>query len=108
MQQAVGLEASTPKHAVTPAPTIPANELLGDLLLELDRPAAALEAYGTALRSTPGRFNSLVGAARAARRSGDSGLAITYYRALRELAAPDSRRPELREADTFLNGRLDI
>ena len=45
MEQAATLEASAPKPPVTPAPTLPARELLGDLLLELDRPADALSAY---------------------------------------------------------------
>ena len=34
MSQAAELEASTPKHPVTPAPTLPAYELLGDLLIK--------------------------------------------------------------------------
>src|SRR6185295_7813713 len=45
MREAVELEAITPKHAVTPGPTIPALELLGDLLLEQRRPMDALQAY---------------------------------------------------------------
>jgi hypothetical protein len=39
MREAAELEASTPKHAVTPGPTLPAYELLGDLLLEQGQPA---------------------------------------------------------------------
>ena len=105
MQQAVDLEARTPKHAVTPAPTLPAAELLGDLLLELNRPEAALEAYRSSLESSPGRFNSLAGAARSADRVGDATLARTYYRQLKETAAPDSRRKELAEAVAFLERR---
>ena len=45
MRQAADLEASTPKHAVTPGPTVPASELLGDLLQEQRHPAEALVAY---------------------------------------------------------------
>ena len=33
-QEAADLEAATPKHPVTPGPTLPAAELLGDLLME--------------------------------------------------------------------------
>lgn len=65
MREAVRLQEATPKHPVTPAPTLPAQELLADLLLELGRPAEALEAYARSLRSRPGRANSLAGAARA-------------------------------------------
>jgi tetratricopeptide (TPR) repeat protein len=60
MRQAVELER-TPKHAVTPGPTIPASELLGDLLLAENRPAEALEAYQASLKAYPGRWNSLAG-----------------------------------------------
>ncbi len=42
MREAAELEASTPKPAVTPAPTLPAHELLGDLLMEQKHPADAL------------------------------------------------------------------
>jgi tetratricopeptide (TPR) repeat protein len=101
MEEAVRLEANTPKHPVTPAPTLPASELLGDLLLELDRPAEALHAYRSSLHASPRRFNSLLGAARAARRMGDSALAITYYRDLGAMAVPGSTRPELAEARAF-------
>ncbi|HEY9449564.1 MAG TPA: hypothetical protein VIQ60_07405, partial [Gemmatimonadaceae bacterium] len=69
MREAAELEASTPKHAVTPGPTLPAYELLGDLLLEQKQPAEALVAYRRSLELYPRRFNSLLGAARAARAS---------------------------------------
>ena len=66
MRQAAALESSTPKHAVTPAPTLPAEELFGDMLLEQRRPTEALDAYQRALTLYPGRLNSKAGAARAA------------------------------------------
>ncbi|HEU4516961.1 MAG TPA: hypothetical protein VFR77_06625, partial [Steroidobacteraceae bacterium] len=53
MQRAVEVEVSTPKHAVTPAPTLPAPELLGDLLMELKRPGDALAAYERSLELYP-------------------------------------------------------
>jgi tetratricopeptide (TPR) repeat protein len=69
MREAAEIEAATPKHAVTPAPTLPAYELLGDLLMEQKRPAEALAAYKRSLELYPRRLNSVRGAARAARRS---------------------------------------
>jgi tetratricopeptide (TPR) repeat protein len=45
---------------------IPVREQLGDMLSELGRPAEALTAYEATLAARPGRFNSLLGAARAA------------------------------------------
>jgi tetratricopeptide (TPR) repeat protein len=101
MQAALALETETPKHPVTPAPTLPAAELLGDLLLELDRPDAALEAYELSLRRTPNRFNSLVGAARAADRAGDVERALEHYRRLQAIVVPGSARPEMAEAERY-------
>ncbi len=72
MREAAELEASTPKHAVTPGPTLPAHELLGDLYLDMGRPADALSAYRRAMELYPRRFNSLLGAALAARALGDA------------------------------------
>ena len=65
MRQAAALESSTPKHAVTPGPTLPAEELLGDMLMEQGRAAEALAAYQRALNLYPNRYNSRLGVARA-------------------------------------------
>lgn len=65
MRQAAALEAATPKHAVTPGPTLPAEELLGDMFVEQGRPADALAAYRRASSLYPNRLNSTLGAARA-------------------------------------------
>jgi hypothetical protein len=70
LREAAALELATPKHAVTPGPTLPAEELLGDLLLELHRPADALAAYRRSLELYPGRRNSRRGAEQAARMEG--------------------------------------
>jgi tetratricopeptide (TPR) repeat protein len=103
MREALALETDTPKHPVTPAPTLPAAELLGDLLLELARPEAALEAYELSLRRTPNRFNSLVGAARAADRAGDVERALEHYRRLLAIVVSGSMRPEVTEAERYLD-----
>ncbi len=47
------------KHAVTPGPVRPARELLGDLLMEMDQPKEALDAYQKVLAVAPGRRNAL-------------------------------------------------
>ena len=65
MREAAELEASTPKHAVTPGPTLPAPELLGDLLMEQKQPAEALAAYKRSMELYPRRFQRPAG-----RRSG--------------------------------------
>ncbi len=102
MQQAVELESRTPKHAVTPAPTLPAGELLGDLFMAQSRYREALEAYRQSLNRYPRRFNGLLGAARAARATGHDGTALSCYRTLLEVAAPGGGRPALEEARAFL------
>jgi tetratricopeptide (TPR) repeat protein len=98
MREAAELEAATPKHAVTPGPTLPAYELLGDLLLELKRPAEALAVYKQSLDLYPRRFNSLLGAARAARASGDDATARAFYRQLLDVARGTTRSAALDEA----------
>jgi tetratricopeptide (TPR) repeat protein len=97
-QEAAALEAATPKHAVTPGPTLPAAELLGDLLMEERRPQEALAAYRRSLAAYPRRFNGLLGAARAARAAGDEAGARTLYGELLAVAVPDSSRAGLEEA----------
>lgn len=102
MRQAAQLEESTPKHAVTPGPTLPAHELLGDLLLEQNQPAEALAAYQRSLELYPRRFNGLLGAARSAHALGDEPLARAFYRQLLETANKGTRQPALREAERNL------
>lgn len=105
MNQAAALEAATPKAAVTPAPTLPAVELLGDMLMEQHRAPEALGAYTRSLALYPNRFNSLLGAARAARGAGDTTHARTLYAALLTVAKGGTRRPPLREARRYVARR---
>ena len=102
MREAAALEAATPKHALTPGPTLPAEELLGDLLMAQRQPEEALASYRRSLASYPKRFNSVLGAARAARVSGEDTLARRFYSELLGLAADGSRRPALTEARSYL------
>jgi tetratricopeptide (TPR) repeat protein len=82
MQEAADLEDKTEKHPVTPSEVVPAKELLGDLLLQMNEPAKALTVYAANLQKHPNRFNGLYGAAMAAERSGNSEKAKTWYRQL--------------------------
>ena len=102
MREAAELEASTPKHAVTPGPTLPAHEQLGDLLMEQNQPGGALAAYQRSLELYPKRFNGLLGAARAARALGDESLARTYYQQFLESAADGRRQPAVNEAREYV------
>jgi len=103
LRSAADLEATMEKHPVTPAPIVPARELLGDLLLEVNRPADALKEFETTLVTEPNRFRSLFGAARAAQLAGDQARARSFYTTLVNLCGnADTERPELREAKAFL------
>ena len=103
MQQAAGLESSTEKHPVTPGEVLPARELLGDMLMELERPKEALTEYETGLERSPNRLNSLYGAGRAAELAGDKKKAEVYYQKLFKLTAQaDTKRPRLQDARRFL------
>lgn len=101
MREAEELEAATPKHAVTPAPILPAAEQLGDLLMGLGKPQQAMAAYRRSMERYPQRFNSVLGAARAAHASGDAAQAQTFYRSLLEFAADASPREALAEARSY-------
>ena len=99
MQSAADLEDSTEKHPVTPGPIVPAREMLGDLLLELREPGQALKEFEKSLAVSPNRFGGLLGAARAARRSGNTQKASSFYAKLATIGnRADSRMVELREA----------
>lgn len=78
MRSAADLEDSTDKHPVTPGSILPAREQLGDLLLELGKPDLALAEYQGSLKSAPARFNSYLGASRAADRAGQKDLAKDF------------------------------
>jgi tetratricopeptide (TPR) repeat protein len=102
-RSAADLDDATEKHPVTPGSILPAREQLGELLLELKQPAAALQEFETSFHGTPNRFNGLYGAARAARMAGNQKSAKAYYARLFELArVTGSTRPEIEEAKEFL------
>ncbi len=107
MRTAADREDATEKNAVTPGPLAPARELLGDLLLELKRPAEALVKYETTLKKEPNRFRSLYGAAQAASSSGNSAAARRYYQELVKICgkADTPARRELAEARSYLTRR---
>jgi tetratricopeptide (TPR) repeat protein len=103
VRAAADLEATMDKHPVTPSAVLPARELLADLLLELNQPAAALTEYTEMLRTDPNRFRSILGEARAAKQSGDAAAAHDAYQKLVALSKPvGPERPELAEAKAFL------
>jgi predicted Zn-dependent protease len=106
MRSAAALEDTVDKHPVTPGPILPAREQLGDLLLELDKPAEALAEYRADLTASPNRLNGVYGAGRAARLSGDTAAAKTYYGKVVSLCGKaDSAKEQVAEARAFLEGK---
>jgi tetratricopeptide (TPR) repeat protein len=61
----------------------PSAEMLGDMLLQMGKPAEALEAYQSALALAPNRFDSLIGASKAADQLHDKQLAEEYAEKIR-------------------------
>jgi tetratricopeptide (TPR) repeat protein len=103
MRTAADAEDATEKHIVTPGPIVPARELLGEMLLEANRPAEALKEFEASQAKEPNRFRGFYGAARAASLAGDRAKARDQYAKLVTLAErADSDRPEIREAKGFL------
>lgn len=106
MREAADLERTVDKHIVTPGALLPAYEALGDLLMQQQRPREALQAYETSLEIWPNRYNSLLGAARAARVADEQGKAREHYGRLLEITeGAETDRPGVREAREFRSGQ---
>jgi tetratricopeptide (TPR) repeat protein len=106
MNAAADLEDSTDKHPVTPGAVLPARELLGEMLLELQKPQQALKEFEASLRVSPNRFNGLFDAAKAAELSGDRTKAAEFYaKLIAQSEKSDGQRVELNAARTFLAAR---
>ncbi len=82
---------------------MPAREMLGDMLLEMNRAADALVEYEVVLKESPNRFDGLYGAARAAEAAGKTEQASSYYAQLLKVCdgGVNSTRPELARAKTL-------
>jgi tetratricopeptide (TPR) repeat protein len=81
---------------------MPAEEMLGDLLLQHRQAGKALTAYQAALKESPNRFDGLYGAARAAELAGHPDEAQSYYAKLIQICPPHADRDELQKARVYL------
>jgi tetratricopeptide (TPR) repeat protein len=104
LRAAAHREDSTEWDPVMPGHVVSARQLLGDMLLDADDPAGALQAFEAALKTEPFRFWSLYGAGRAAELSGDPAKATVYYATLvgQSTSADLNQYPVLTRARTFL------
>jgi tetratricopeptide (TPR) repeat protein len=104
LKEAVAIEDSIDDLSQPPYPAIPANELCGNLLLELKRPGEASVYFQKALLRTPNRPKAILGLARAARALGDKETAGKRYEEFLTIwRTADPDRPELAEAKEFLH-----
>jgi tetratricopeptide (TPR) repeat protein len=103
MKRATSLEEDMSPPSGPPSLIKPSHELFGELLLRASRPKEAAQQFALALARQPNRARSLLGAARAAARSGDTKEAATAYsRLLKMWSQADAGSSELREAQDFL------
>ncbi len=104
MKEAAAIEDSIDDLSQPPYPAIPANELCGNLLLELNRPAEASTYFQKALQRTPNRPKAILGLARAAQALGDNETARKRYEEFLTIwRTADPDRPELAQAREFLH-----
>ena len=95
MRSTADLEDKSEKREGPPARLVPARELLGEMLLEMKRPADALREFEMSAKHDPNRFRGLYGAAQAASQSGDSAKAKRYFTQLLDIAGKGDARPEI-------------
>ena len=104
LRKAADAEDATDKAAVSPGPLAPAREQLGEMLLAMNQPAAALTELEAVMKKEPRRFRATYGAGKAASLAGDKVKARKYFTELLAIAktAEAPARPEITEARTFL------
>jgi tetratricopeptide (TPR) repeat protein len=99
MDRATSLQARMPKPIGRPFPVKGADELYGELLLQVGRAKEAIVWFDRTLARTPNRSRAVLGLARAYRNAGDAASArATYKRFLANWRLADPGLPEVAEA----------
>ncbi len=102
MDEAVEIvEGMTPPNGAA-SPIKPVHELYGEILLELDRPADAIDMFETSLMRMPNRPRSLLGLARANAAAGHMADAAEAYDRLTMVWADYESFDGMQEAKRFL------
>ena len=97
-RQAAVVEESLSFEFGPPVPIKPAQELVGEMLMDLRRPKEAIPAFEASLKRNPGRALSLLGLGRASLAIKDMSRAMAAYGELRQVwKKADKGLPELRE-----------
>jgi hypothetical protein len=103
MRRAADLDDASEKNVAMENKLVPIRALLGELYIAAGMSREALVEFEASQKVVPNRFQTLAGAAKAARESGSIEAAKRYYRALTALVANgDEDRPEISEARTYL------
>ena len=98
LTEAASMEDEMPLTYGPPLPIKPAHELLGEVLLELNRGEEALAEFEKSLQRAPRRALSLLGLARAASRVGNQEIVSEAVSTIGEIwQSADSDLPELSE-----------
>jgi tetratricopeptide (TPR) repeat protein len=103
LRGAAAAEAQLPPPLGLPAPIKPASELLGEVLIEIGRPADAIDPFTSTLDRYANRSLSVLGLARASAASGRHDVSRhRYTELLANFDTADADLPAVREARTAL------
>jgi tetratricopeptide (TPR) repeat protein len=103
MKRATKLEEELSPPSGPPDFFKPTHELFGEILLQAQRPKEAAAQFAIALARQQNRPRSLLGAARAAKESGDArGAVAAYTELLKVWKRADPQVAEVREARAFV------
>jgi tetratricopeptide (TPR) repeat protein len=99
MDRATALQSKMPKPIGRPYPVKGADELYGELLLQVGRAKEAVTWFERTLNRTPNRSRAVLGLARAHRNAGNADAARKAYKQfLANWKMADAGLPELKEA----------
>jgi tetratricopeptide (TPR) repeat protein len=101
MDRAQAADEALPPPRGAASPIKPVHELYGELLMDLDRPAEAVEKFQASLLRMPNRPRSLLGLGRAYVAMGTPMLAGDAYETIAELWAGREDLPGMLEAREF-------
>ena len=106
LKEAAAIEDAIDDLSQPPYPVIPANELCGNLLLDLNRFTEAVTYFHRTLTRTPNRPKAIFGLARAAHALGDDDTAARRYKEFLAIwKTADLELPEFVQAKGFLATR---